>query len=101
MVVDVVDEFCKEDEVLLEEEVEVEVDGIVKCKGGNDGDAKTGQGSTGVANIDIPIKVDLLLTFRQFYFCVISDLVHFCIDVLSSCSPFKRLSFLEGFFSNE
>ena len=99
MVVDVVDEFRKEDEVLLEEEVEVEVDGIVKCKGGNDGDAKTGQGSTGVANIDIPIKVDL--TFRRFYFCVISDLVHFCIDVRSSCSSFKRLLFLEEFFSNE
>ena len=41
---------------MLKKEVEVEVDGIVKCQCGNDGDAKIGQGSTGVANIDIPYQ---------------------------------------------
>ena len=47
MVGDVYEELRKEDEVMLEEEVKVEGDGIVKCKGGNDGRCQDiGQGST-------------------------------------------------------
>lgn len=73
MVVDVFDELREEDEVMLKEEVEVEVDGIVNCRCGNDGDAKTGQGSTGVANIDIPIKVGLMFRRIYLYFVLISQ----------------------------
>lgn len=67
----------------------MEEDGIVKCRCGYDGDAKMRQGSTGVANTDIPIKVDLM--FRRIYLYLISNLDQLCIDVGTGCSHLQRL----------
>ena len=76
MVVDVVDELRNEDEVMLKEEVDLEVDGIVKCRCGYGGDAKIRQGSTDVANTDISIKVDSISRTCRIYQYLPSDFEH-------------------------
>ena len=70
MVVDGFGELRKEDEVMVEGEVDVEEDGIVKCRCGYD--AKTGQGSTAVANIDI-YPAGLNISYNLSVLCIKSQ----------------------------